>query len=72
MNAEYVVAILSVLGTALGSFAGIITSNKLVEFRLRSLEKRVEEHNHVITRVYTLEARVDNLEKEVHSDDTFR
>lgn len=72
METEVLVAILSLIGTGVGTFAGILTSNKLVEFRLKSLETKVEQHNHVLTRVYKLEARVDNVEKEVNSSDSGR
>jgi len=55
MSDVVIVAILSLTGTLVGSFAGIITANKLTNYRIQELEKRVEKHNQVIDRVYKLE-----------------
>ena len=45
-----IVAILSLVGTCVGSIAGIIASNKLTDFRLRKLEDKVDKHNHLVER----------------------
>ena len=42
MSENILIAILSLLGTLGGSFAGIITSGKLTNFRLSALEEKVE------------------------------
>lgn len=60
------VAMLSLVGTLVGSFAGIMAANKLVNYRLQQLETKVDKHNGVIERTYELEGRMDTLEKEVH------
>lgn len=52
-----IVAILSLIGTLVGSY---LTGNKtiaLLEFRLRTLEDKVDKHNHVIERTYELEKK---------------
>lgn len=73
MNETIIVAIISFVGTVLGSFGGM----KLMSYRIEQLEKRVDKHNHVIERVYRLEEkdavheeqlkvanhRIDDLEK---------
>lgn len=46
-----IVGLLSLLGTALGTFSG----TKLMAYRIEQLEKRVDKHNSVIERVYKLE-----------------
>lgn len=46
-----IVGLLSLLGTALGTFGG----TKLMAYRIEQLEKRVDKHNNVIERVYKLE-----------------
>ena len=43
------------LGTLIGSFGGIVTANKLMNYRIEQLEKKVDKHNQVIDRVYKLE-----------------
>ena len=55
MNNEIVVAIIALFGTTLGTFGGIITANKFTNYRIEQLEKKVEQHNSVIERVFKLE-----------------
>ena len=64
-------ATLSLLGTLLGSLAGVVASSKLVNFRLEQLERKVQAHNNLIERTFQLEAaqalleqRLDRLEQE--------
>lgn len=49
------VALLSCLGTGVGSLYGIKRSASLIEYRLSELEKKVDKHNNVIERTYELE-----------------
>ena len=65
MDSAIFVALLSFAGTLLGTIAGILASNKLTEWRLKSLEDKVEKHNDVVERTYKLEGRVDELDHEV-------
>lgn len=55
MQAEIIVALLSLAGTLIGSIVGILTANKLVIYRIEQLEKAVSKHNTVIERVALLE-----------------
>lgn len=72
MTEAVFVALLSLTGTLCGSFAGIITANRLVNYRLQQLEKRVSKHNSLVERTYALEGRMNEVEhslrdmKEVH------
>ena len=63
MQTDILVALLSLLGTLAGSFAGIITSGKLTNYRITELEKKVEKHNNLIDRTYRLEEEQE-VEKE--------
>lgn len=51
MDSTIIVAVLSFLGTVVGSFSGM----KLMSYRIEQLEKRVDKHNNVIERTYQLE-----------------
>lgn len=51
MQGEILVALLSFVGTCIGSWGGL----KLMSYRIEQLEKRVDKHNSVIERVYRLE-----------------
>lgn len=70
MTEAVVVAAMSLLGTLLGSLAGVETSSKLVNYRLEQLERKVQAHNNLIERTFQLEAaqalqaqRLDRLEQ---------
>lgn len=55
MNETIIVALISLIGTLAGTFGGILVSNKLSNYRIEQLEKKVDKHNSVIDRVYKLE-----------------
>lgn len=55
MTNEVIVGLLSLSGTLRGTFAGILTSTKLSNYRIEQLEKKVEKHNSVIERTAILE-----------------
>ena len=53
-----IVAGLALIGTVIGSWMGVRESNKVVNFRLDNLEKKVEKHNNVLERTAALERDV--------------
>lgn len=55
MNETVLLALLSLVGTLVGTFGGILTSNKLTSYRLEQLEKKVEKHNSIVERTYKVE-----------------
>lgn len=70
MNSTIIVALISLLGTLVGSLGGIMVSTKLTNYRLEQLEKKVEKHNNFAGRVPVLEEqmkvanhRIDDLER---------
>ncbi len=66
MSTEVLISLLSLTGTLLGSLAGILTSNRLTNYRLSQLENKVNKHNHLIERMFQLEqdmAVLDNRQK---------
>lgn len=65
MNETVLVAVLSLAGTLVGSFGGIMAANKLTNYRIEQLEKKVEKHNQVIDRVYNLEKHEAVMEEEI-------
>jgi hypothetical protein len=78
MDNTIVVSLIAFAGTLAGTFGGIITSNKLTNYRIEQLERKVQTHNNLIDRTYKLEEactlqdekirvanhRIDDLEKE--------
>ncbi len=57
------VGLLSLVGTLGGTFGGILVANKLVNYRLEQLEKKVDKHNSVIDRMYCAEKRLDVIDQ---------
>ena len=49
------VALIGLLGSGLGSLAGVLASQKLTQYRIQELEKMVQAHNNLVTRTYQLE-----------------
>lgn len=73
MTGEIIVAVISLIGTLFGTFAGILTSTKLSNYRIDQLEKKVEKHNSVIERTAILERdmktvwhELDEIKQEEH------
>ncbi len=65
MRSEVVVALLSLVGTFIGTIGGILASQRLVSYRLSKLEEKVDKHNNLIDRMYKIETRVTLLEDEL-------
>lgn len=64
MDKEVIVAIMSVVCTALSAFAGIVVSAKLTNFRLEQLEKKVDKHNNFAERIPVIEEKLkDNYRR---------
>ena len=61
MQGEILIAVLSFLGTCLGSWGCL----KLMSYRIEQLEKKVEKHNSVIERVFKLEQKVSDMEDHI-------
>lgn len=66
---EIIVAVISGLCVAIPSIIATLSSNKknndLVVFRINQLDKKVQEHNNLIDRMYKVESRVALLEDEI-------
>lgn len=66
MYGEIIVAVLSLIGTLIGSYSGM----KLMSYRIEQLEKKVDKHNNFAERIPIIEEqikvanhRIDDLEK---------
>ena len=66
MLESVIVGVLSLAGTVIGSFSGM----RLMSYRIEQLEKKVDQHNHLVERMVAVEERsksnthrLDELEK---------
>lgn len=66
---EVVVALitggLALIGTAIGTFSGIKTSQKVNEVKIAELTREVREHNNFAQKVPLLEAALQRLEARI-------
>ena len=65
MPESFIVALISFLGTMVGTGAGILTSAKLTNYRIEQLEKKVEEHNNFARRLPVLEEKIKAEEQKI-------
>ena len=68
---EIIVAAIAFCGTLCGTFGGIITANRLTNFRIEQLEKRVEQHNSVVERTYILEEKMKAVNRRLENLEAF-
>lgn len=61
MSDTIIVGLLSLLGTCLGSLAGI----NLIKYRITQLEKKVDKHNSIIERTFKLEEDMIYLKEDI-------
>ena len=58
MSEVIIVALISFAGTLVGTFGGILTSQKLSNYRIEQLEKEVREHNSFARRMPVVEEQI--------------
>lgn len=69
MEPEILLGIISLAGSGIGAFVGIVINSRLTNYRIEQLEKKVEKHNSVMEKTIILERdvkvinhRIDDLE----------
>lgn len=65
MDSTIISAALVLIGSLVGTFGGIVTTNKLTSYRIQQLEKKVDKHNNLIERTYKLEQRAAVIDEEI-------
>lgn len=58
MTESVIIAIISLLGTLVGSYSGTRYSHKLMEYRIERLEEKLEMCNKLLERVSVVEAKL--------------
>lgn len=61
------VALIGLMGSSLGSLAGVLASQKLTRYRIQKLEEKVQAHNNIIVRTYHLEQEQAILQEKVEA-----
>ena len=65
MSETIIVPVISLIGTLGGSLGGILVANKLTNYRVEQLEKKVEKHNSIVERTFKLEGQVEELQHDI-------
>ncbi|MGN1124012.1 MAG: hypothetical protein ACI4RR_06670 [Eubacterium sp.] len=66
MENEILVAVVSLIGTVIGSFGGIVTSSKLTSFRIERLEQKVDKHNSFAERMPVIEEQIKVINHRIY------
>ena len=64
---EIIVAILGFAGTLAGSLFGVLTAQKLTQYRLQQLEEKVNRHNSLVERTIRLEGQITECQHDIKS-----
>ena len=62
MQGEIIVAILSFVGTCIGSWGGL----KLMSYRIEQLEKKVDKHNNFAERMPVVEEQIKDIKDRIN------
>ena len=65
MTETIIIALIGFAGTLTGSLLGVLTAQKLTQYRLSQLEEKVNKHNNLIERMTKLEGRVTENEHDI-------
>lgn len=65
MHVEFLTGVLSLVASLVGTFGGIVTSTKLINYQINELKKRVDKHNNVIERTFKLEEHSQYVDKRI-------
>lgn len=65
MSDVIIIALISLFGTLIGTFGGILTTSKLTNYRIEQLEKKVDRHNNLIERMYQAEEKITVLDEKM-------
>lgn len=65
MNSETLNLLITFAGSAIGTIGGILASQKLTQYRIAQLEKKVDEYNNVKTRTTELETWRETVDNEI-------
>ena len=65
MDNTVIIAMISFLGTLIGTAGGILTSSKLTNYRLEQLEKKMDSNSAVTSKIPLLEEKMGNISRRI-------
>lgn len=71
MDSNVIIALISLVGSLVGTLGGILVSSKMTVYRIEQLERKVDKHNNFAERMPVVEEqikvinhRIEDIEKE--------
>ena len=65
MNSTIIVAIISFIGTLIGTAGGILASSKLTAFRLEQLETKLDIQSRSVAKIPVIEEKLQGINRRV-------
>ena len=65
MSDTIVIALISLAGTLTGSFCGVLASNKLTNYRIEQLERKMDKHNGLVEITYNLREKATLVDEQM-------
>ena len=65
MTEAMIVALLGFAGTLVGSLFGVLTAQKLTQYRIAQLEEKVSRHNNLLERTFKLEGQMAEVRHDI-------
>lgn len=63
---DFMEHIISLISSTVISIATIITTERVITYRVKQLENKVQKHNELIQRMYIVETKINDIEREVY------
>ena len=65
MDSAVIVAMISFVGTLMGTAGGIVASSKLTNYRLEQLEKKMDKNTSATSKIPLLEEKMGNISRRI-------
>ena len=65
MNSDIIISLVTLLGSAVGTFGGILLNTRLTNYRIEQLEKKVDKHNNFALRIPVIEEKIRSVQEKV-------
>lgn len=68
MSESIITALIGIIPTIVVAVFSIVSNNQVIKVRIDALEKKVDQHNQLIDRMYKAEADIKLLQDEIKKD----
>lgn len=65
MSTQDWLTLFGIVGPLVGTFAGILVTNRLTTYRIGQLEEKVNKHNNLVERMTKAECHIEDIEEDI-------